>query len=53
MPFNLPLKEMYKAKDLAGLEKLMPREIAKLREEEKNLRPLLEKWGYRDLLWWS
>jgi len=53
MPFNLPLKEMYKAKDLDGIEKLLPREIATLREEEKNLRPLLEKWGYCDLLWWS
>jgi hypothetical protein len=48
---DYPLKDAYRAGDLAGLSELCG--LEHLIESEDLLRPFLERRGYRDLLWWS
>ena len=50
---SYPLKDMYYNNDLAAIEAEIPTQVALLRTLEKDLRPILEQHGYKDLLWWS
>lgn len=46
-----PLRDLYEQGDLESLRSI--RAIGYLIDAEKELRPFLERRGYRDLLWWS
>ena len=48
-----PLKKMYDMKDIEGLKKEIGLQIEVLKMLEPTFRPILEKVGYKDLMWWS
>ncbi len=48
-----PLKKMYLMKDMEGLKKEIGLQIDILKMLEPDFRPILEKVGYKDLMWWS
>jgi hypothetical protein len=48
-----PLKKMYRMKDIEGLKKEIGLQIEVLKMLEPTFRPILEKVGYKDLMWWS
>jgi hypothetical protein len=50
---NKSLKGHYYSRDIPELMKTFPQEIKLLREKEGQLRPFLEKHGYKNLPWWS
>tara|TARA_Y100000031_G_C8252279_1_gene401121 strand:- start:8058 stop:8480 length:423 start_codon:yes stop_codon:yes gene_type:complete len=47
------LKKMYREGDIKGLKKEIGLQIEVLKMLEPDFRPILEKAGYRDLMWWS
>ena len=44
---------MYLMKDMEGLKKEIGLQIDILKMLEPDFRPILEKVGYKDLMWWS
>ena len=53
VPKSDEAKQMYAKGDLDWFEKHMGPSMAALRGLETPLRPILEREGYKDLLWWS
>ncbi len=48
-----PLKQIYAERDFYSLKAAMPAKVKALQDQERSLRPWLERMGYRDLMWWS
>lgn len=48
-----PLKEAYLAGDVKKIRDAMPKAYYFLEQAEDALRPMLEREGYRELMWWS
>ncbi|KKL17902.1 hypothetical protein LCGC14_2480900 [marine sediment metagenome] len=48
-----PLKEAYMARDKKKIRDAMPKAYYSLEQAEGALRPMLEREGYRELMWWS
>lgn len=48
-----PLKEACYARDEKKIRDAVPKEYYFLQQSETALRPMLERQGYRDLLWWA
>ena len=48
-----PLKEAYLAHDKEKIRGAMPEAYYSLEQAEDALRPMLEREGYRELMWWS
>ena len=48
-----PLKEAYLARDKKKIRAAMPEAYYFLEQAEAALRPMLEREGYRELMWWS
>ena len=51
--FEYRKKISYADGDITYLERMLPKEMGKLRSHEPLLRPFLENIGYKDLLWWT
>ena len=52
-PGESDLRVYYANRDADAIEKKLPIPWRRLKEEEPVLRPFLEKYGFKDLLWWS
>ena len=48
-----PLKEAYLAGDVKKIRDAMPKAYYFLQQAEGALRPMLEREGYRELMWWT
>ena len=48
-----PLKEAYLAGDVKKIRDAMPKAYYFLEQAEDALRPMLEREGYRELMWWT
>ncbi len=48
-----PLKEAYLASDTKKIRDAMPKAYYFLEQAEDALRPMLEREGYRELMWWT
>lgn len=51
--FDYGLKRAYQEGRIDKIAKAFPEEYQHLKENEKNIRPFLEKLGYKNLMWWS
>lgn len=52
-PGECDLREDYQNRDIAKIAKKLPKPWRRLKEAEPVLRPFLEAYNFKDLMWWS